>query len=277
MQIGVQGRAEAELHARLRFIRDERWSRAQKIKLLALFDNVEEIYLRPDLVAQKVPLKAGKAKLDNYSKQQWAADQAWLQNDNHHFIWIDDDVYPALLKEIDDPPIALFAIGNLSLIKEIKVAIIGSRKPTPVGKKIAQQLAFGLSELGVNVTSGMALGIDGAVHQAALDLNAPTIAVMGCGLDIIYPRRHRSMFEQIARSGLLLSEYSPGSPPTRYSFPQRNRIISGLCHGTVVIEAAARSGSLITARLAMEQNREVMVIPGSPLNLLYVGDRKSVV
>ncbi|MCL4169440.1 UNVERIFIED_CONTAM: hypothetical protein GTU68_058226 [Idotea baltica] len=137
-------------------------------------------------------------------------------------------------------------------------------------------IAGDLAKLGIVITSGMALGIDAVAHRAALDLNESTIAVMGCGLDTISPARHRALFEQIALKGLLLSEYPLGYPASRFTFPQRNRIVSGLAYGVVIVEAANRSGTLITARLAMEENREVFVVPGSPLNPQYAGSHRLV-
>ena len=276
MSIGTQGGVctDAEQRARLKLIRDTCWSRTQKYRLLKRFGCAEEVYKYPELVTQVNKAQTKQNASPRHSRSQLAQDLTWLEHGQHHLVWFDDEAYPELLREIDDPPIGLFAIGDLSVLKEIKIALIGSRKPTPVGKKITQQLSAELSKLGIVITSGMALGVDGAAHQAALDTGEKTIAVLGCGLDIIYPRRHRHMFEQIAEQGLLLSEYALGSPPTRYSFPQRNRIISGLSIGAIIIEAAKRSGSLITARLAMEQNREVMVVPGSPLNPLYEGSNQ---
>ena len=157
------------------------------------------------------------------------------------------------------------------MLGDPSVSIVGSRRPTPAGTIITQRLAGELSALGIVITSGMALGVDGIAHQAALTAGSPTIAVMGCGLDTVYPARHRSLFESISRQGLLLSEYPLGTPPDRYRFPERNRIVSGLSSGVIIVEAAERSGTRITARLAMEQGREVLVVPGSPLNPQYAG------
>ena len=143
-----------------------------------------------------------------------------------------------------------------------------------MGSKIANQLAVELSDLGVVITSGMALGIDGLAHQGALDSGNATVAVMGCGLDIVYPARNKMLFEKIQNQGVLVSEYPAGTKPSRYSFPERNRIVSGLSMGAIIVEAAEKSGTLITARLAMEQNRDVMVLPGSALSHQYRGSHQ---
>jgi len=255
----------------LRLVRDRRWSTRQKLELLAFFETPKDIYtsskerLNNAITGrlQRADSSIAQAELD--------ADQAWLDLPNHHLITLAHPWYPTLLKEIDDPPIALFAIGNIELLAEPKVAIVGSRRPTPIGAKVARAISTELAQLGIIVTSGMALGIDGLAHQAALDAAEPTIAVMGCGLDTVYPDRHREMFRRIAATGLLLSEYPLGTPPSKFTFPQRNRIVSGLSYGVVIVEAAQRSGTLITARLATEQNREVMVVPGSSVSTQYRG------
>jgi len=151
------------------------------------------------------------------------------------------------------------------------VAIVGSRRPTPIGAKVAKELANDLSRSGLTITSGMALGVDGLSHQGALDNAGSTIAVLGCGLDVVYPARHRGMYINIKQHGLLVSEYPPRTRPAKYTFPERNRIVSGLSLGVIIIEAAFKSGTLITARLAIEQNKEVMVLPGSALSQQYEG------
>ena len=255
----------------LQLIRDRRWTLGQKRQLLAQLQDVKTLFDTPaDHLAGLIAAKP-KAKVDAVKRVDIETDQRWLERPGHDLITLFDARYPALLREIHDPPIAVFVKGNLSVLQEPKVAMVGSRRPTPVGTRLCNTLSGGLAELGVVVTSGMALGIDGAAHQAALDAQANTIAVMACGLDEVYPARHRTMFKQIADQGCLLSEYPLGVAPTKYSFPQRNRIVSGLSLGVIIIEAAQRSGTLITARLAMEQNRQVMVVPGSALSSQYKG------
>ena len=179
--------------------------------------------------------------------------------------------YPAQLAALPDPPPLLFALGNTGLLHAAQVAIVGSRHPTAAGRTLAARIAGDLVRQGLVITSGLARGIDAAAHEAALAAGGRTIAVCGTGLDICYPAQHRSLFEHIVREGLVVSEFPPGTPPRAAHFPQRNRIISGLARGVVVIEAAANSGSLITARHALSQGREVFAVPGSPLNPLAAG------
>ncbi len=166
-----------------------------------------------------------------------------------------DDDYPALLRQLVDPPLALFYRGNLALAQKPAIAMVGSRRASPYALSVAAQLARELVSVGMAVVSGLALGVDAAAHQATLDASGETIAVLGTGIDIVYPSTHRRLFHNIEKCGLILTEFPPGTPPFRYNFPVRNRIISGLTLGTVIIEATGKSGSLITARTALEQNR----------------------
>lgn len=190
---------------------------------------------------------------------------AWLQaSSRHHAIPLGDERYPAELLHTEDPPLLLFALGDAQLLKHpLRVAVVGSRNPTAQGELNARQFSQALAASGACVVSGLALGVDGAAHEGALAAHGKTIAVVGTGLDRVYPSRHRDLAHRIAQEGLLLSEYPLGTPPLAPHFPQRNRILSGLCQGTLVVEAALQSGSLITARLAAEQGREVFAIPGS--------------
>lgn len=174
-----------------------------------------------------------------------------------------DSRYPSRLREIYDPPVVLFALGRLELLDTVMVAIVGSRKPTAYGQAVAERLGRDLAAAGVTVVSGMARGIDTAAHQGALAAKGATVAVFGCGLDVIYPAENRALAERIAREGLLLSEFPPGTPGHAQNFPIRNRVISGLSEGVVVVEGKQYSGSLITARLALDQNREVFAVPGN--------------
>lgn len=180
-----------------------------------------------------------------------------------HVLTVVDDDYPALLKEIPDPPLALHFRGDRALLARTSVALVGSRRASPYGVNAAQHLARQLVSAGVVVVSGMARGIDAAAHYAALDAGGTTIAVLGTGIDVVYPRSNLRLYRRIAEKGLILSELPPGTPPRPENFPVRNRLISGISHGTVIVEATSRSGSLITARMAAEQNREVFAVPGS--------------
>jgi DNA processing protein len=194
---------------------------------------------------------------------QVARDLAWAAADRNHLVCYHHSAYPGLLRQINDFPALLYVSGNLSLLREPQVAIVGSRKCTPGGTQTAFDFAAQLSLSGLVITSGMALGIDAAAHRGALHASAKTIAVTGTGLDLIYPGRNRKLAGEILQQGLIVSEFPLGTRARPLNFPQRNRIISGLSMATLVVEAAQRSGSLITARLAAEQGREVYAIPGS--------------
>ena len=195
----------------------------------------------------------------------------WCEADNNHIITCRDPAYPVLLAQLPDPPPLLYIHGDVNLLSEPQLAMVGSRNPSSSGRQTAVDFARHLASAGLVITSGLALGIDAASHQGALDANAPTIAVMGTGLDRVYPARHRDLARRIAEQGSLVSEFPLGTSPQPGNFPQRNRIISGLSLGTLVVEAAIRSGSLISARYALEQGREVFAIPGSIHNPLARG------
>ncbi len=171
--------------------------------------------------------------------------------------------YPRLLEEIFDPPLVLYARGRLDILENPCVAIVGTRRPTLYGLQMAQGIAADLAARRIGIISGLARGIDAAAHRGCLEGNGKTIAVLGCGIDVVYPREHRQLTRRILENGLLLSEFIPGTSPSPQNFPVRNRIISGLALGTIIVEAGEYSGSLITARLAMEQNREVFAMPGN--------------
>lgn len=188
---------------------------------------------------------------------------SWLATPGNHLVTLSDDDYPSQLLQIPDPPPLLYAKGHRQLLAAPSIAIVGSRNATPQGMRDAEQFAFALSEAGLTVTSGLALGIDWAAHKGGLAGRGSSIAVIGTGLDIIYPRRNKDIALQLAKDGLIISEFPLGTGPITGNFPRRNRIISGLSRGCLVIEATLKSGSLITARLAAEQGREVFAIPGS--------------
>lgn len=187
----------------------------------------------------------------------------WLAQPDNHLITLADLHYPKRLLETDQPPPVLYAKGNLQILKRPCMAIVGSRHATAQGETTAENFAESLCRAGFAVASGLALGIDGAAHRGALKADGATIAVVGTGLDIVYPAKHKALAHQIAQHGLLLSEYALGTPSISYNFPRRNRIISGLSEGCLVVEANVDSGSLITAKLAIEQGREVFAVPGS--------------
>ncbi|MBL4672660.1 MAG: DNA-protecting protein DprA [Arenicella sp.] len=255
-------------------IRDRRWSTAQKRQLIGYFKCPELVLAAPDAQIRTIISGRQRNSTSKVQKFMLDADLHWLTQDSHYLVPITDQRYPAILRQLLDAPLALFGIGDIALLNEPQVAIVGSRKPTPIGDKITRSISRDLASLGVVVTSGMALGIDGIAHQAALGAGGSSIAVLGNGLDTIYPSRHKVLFEQLSVHGLLVFEYPLGVKPARHTFPQRNRIVSGLSHGVVIVEAAERSGTLITARLAMEQNRDVMVVPGSALSSQYRGSHQ---
>lgn len=200
------------------------------------------------------------------------SDLDWLNlSEKHHIITIHCDSYPSMLKQISDPPAILYVHGDLSLLKDPQIAIVGSRNPTQSGMTASYDFSHYLGKTGLCITSGLALGVDGAAHKGALEVNAPTIAVIATGIDRVYPAKHRELAHKIVENGVIVSEFPIGTQPHSGNFPRRNRIISGLSYGTLVVEAALRSGSLITARLASEQNREVFAMPGSIHNPLARG------
>jgi len=197
-------------------------------------------------------------------REQQAAVQRWLAGgDDRHLLTLGDAAYPRALLESPDPPLLLYVQGELGALGAASLAVVGSRKPTAQGLDHARRFAQAFAEAGLVVVSGLALGIDGAAHEGALAAGGRTIAVLGTGIDRVYPQRHLALGARIAAQGALLSEFVPGTPPLAENFPQRNRIIAGLSLGTLVVEAALRSGSLITARLANEAGREVFALPGS--------------
>ncbi len=187
----------------------------------------------------------------------------WLQDPVNHLITLADSDYPRALLEIPDPPPLIFAKGQLKWLNTPSIAVVGSRNASTQGEKNAEDFSQALSQHGFTIVSGMALGIDGAAHRGALKASSATIAVVGTGLDIVYPARHRDLAHQIAERGIIISEFPLGTPSLAQNFPRRNRLISGLSLGCLVVEANIQSGSLITARLAAEQGREVFAIPGS--------------
>lgn len=198
--------------------------------------------------------------------EDWAAAQlARAEQLGVRFITLQDEAYPPLLRHIPDPPAYLFVLGDAELLHCPGVAIVGSRRCSPYGRDVARRFGRDLAARGLTVVSGLALGIDGAAHEGALE-TGQTIAVLGCGVDRVYPVSHRSLYERVAQKGAIVSELPLGARPEAGSFPRRNRIISGLSLGVIVAEASERSGALITARCAAEQNREVFAIPGEISN-----------
>jgi DNA processing protein len=208
-----------------------------------------------DALAQRILAGDGAAAVD--------AALAWASAPGHSIVTLADAAYPQQLLEIPDPPALLYVIGDERLIGRRGLAIVGSRNATPQGATDAERFARAFSLAGLTIASGLALGIDAAAHRGGLDGPGSTVAVLGCGVDVLYPQRNAGLYRAVAERGALVSEFPLGSPPVAGNFPRRNRLISGLARGVLVVEAALASGSLITARLAAEQGREVFAMPGS--------------
>lgn len=249
-------------------------------QLLAAFGLPDRIYQQSaaalgEVVSarQAAALLQSPAELPSALEVTWA----WLHQDpeRHHVLTLGDPAYPQSLLNMEDPPLLLYGMGAAEMWQQNllatccahSVAVVGSRNPTAQGVANARQFSQALAQAGLTVVSGLALGVDGAAHEGALDGATPgqlaTIAVVGTGLDRVYPKQHFDLAHRIAQRGVLLSEYALGTPPLSANFPKRNRIIAGLARGTLVVEAALQSGSLITARLASEQGKDVFAIPGS--------------
>ena len=237
-------------------------------RLLAAFGLPDQVFAQSQSALRQVVTPAQSLALLT-PPASWSAQchltRAWLaEAEGRSIVTLADAAYPRVLLEMSDPPLLLYLQGRTDLLAHPQcLAVVGSRNPTPQGELTAHDMSRALAAAGVCIVSGMALGVDGAAHSGALDAAGATIAVVGTGLDRVYPRRHLALAHRIAQSGLLVSEFALGSSPAPANFPKRNRIIAGLSQGTLVVEAALASGSLITARLAAEMGREVFAIPGS--------------
>jgi DNA processing protein len=251
-----------------------RWLQVQQIlsltpatfrRLLALCDTPESLlHMSSDLQFRFGISAANRQQLEKQlAMPHHGGVDDELSRANAEVMCLHDDDYPALLKEIHDPPPILYFRGRRELLSQLSFAVVGSRRPSRMGRSDAHAFASALGQAGFTTVSGMALGVDAGAHIGALTTPSSTIAVLGTGVDQCYPRSNAALYQQIGLEGLLLSEFPLGSPPLRHQFPRRNRIISGLSLGVLVVEAAIHSGSLITARQALEQNREVFAIPGS--------------
>ena len=237
-------------------------------RLLAAFGLPDQVFAQSQSALRQVVTLAQSLALLT-PPASWSAQchltRAWLaEAEGRSIVTLADAAYPRVLLEMSDPPLLLYLQGRTDLLSHPQcLAVVGSRNPTPQGELTAHDMSRALAAAGVCIVSGMALGVDGAAHSGALDAAGATIAVVGTGLDRVYPRRHLALAHRIAQTGLLVSEFALGSSPAPANFPKRNRIIAGLSQGTLVVEAALASGSLITARLAAEMGREVFAIPGS--------------
>lgn len=258
-----------ELEAWLRLVETPDIGRETARKLLAAFGSPEKVFEAGASALQQVLGSEGAQALSQPASNfaaLLARSLEWLHAESaalRDVVTLGDARYPRSLLETADPPLLLYVHGRVELLNRPSIAIVGSRNATPQGIDNARAFAAHLSRAGYAVVSGLALGIDGAAHEGALSGEAGTLAVVGTGLDRVYPRGHLGLARRIAEHGVLVSEFALGTPPLAANFPRRNRVIAGLARGTLVVEAALQSGSLITARLAAEAGREVFAIPGS--------------
>jgi len=256
--------ADSSLRHWLALVRAPGIGPATALRLLERFGDAEPLFAAGPLEWAAAGLPA--ALHESLRCPDWDGverDVRWLEQEGRHLVTWSDARYPPLLREIVQAPVALFCHGDPQLLARHQLAIVGARSVTRQGAETAEGFAAELTRCGLLVTSGLALGVDGAAHRGALAAGGATVAVCGTGLDRVFPARHRELAHEIAERGVLVSEFPMGTPPIADNFPRRNRIISGLALGVLVVEAAPRSGSLITARLASEQGREVFAIPGS--------------
>ena len=238
-------------------------------RLLDQFGDVETVFHQAK-EAEKISHHTRSALLAP-DWQQIEQDLRWFSQQDRHIITLNDERYPELLKQISDPPSLLFVQGDANLLSQWQIALVGSRNPSSSGRKAAFEFSRYLTQRGLIITSGLAMGIDAAAHQGALAAQGKTIAIIGTGLDRVYPAKNRELARDIVENGAIVSEFALGTSPRAENFPRRNRVISGLSLGSLVVEAALKSGSLITARMALEQGREVFAIPGSIHNPLVRG------
>ncbi len=243
-------------------------------KLINVFGCPQAVWLASERELQAVPgitrpvvadLLAKRNRLDP-DKEIQRLKRAGIKT-----VFVDDSAYPPRLKQIFDPPKALYVRGNIEVLQSPMFSVVGARKATYYGLTVAERIAFELAEAGLCVVSGMARGIDTAAHKGALRAVKPTVAVLGCGVDVVYPPENKKIMAEIIEKGAVISEFPPGTSPAAGNFPQRNRLISGLSAGVLVVEAAEKSGSLITADFALEQGRDVFAVPGQVTNKLNKG------
>ena len=262
----------ADLHAWLRLALTQGMGGEPLRKLLSAFGGPEEVLAASrSALTRVISSKLAEAILDGELFGDPAAVEQWLADPANHVVTLADAEYPQALLQTPDPPPLIYAKGRLDLLNHPCIAIVGSRNATAQGNATAESFATALANAGLAIVSGMALGIDAAAHRGGLLGAASTIAVVGTGLDKVYPARNRELAHAIAQKGVIISEFVLGTPPLAANFPRRNRIIAGMSRGTLVVEAALSSGSLITARLANEMGKDVFAIPGSIHSTLSKG------
>ena len=255
----------------------EHVSDRMKVELVRRFQDPEEIYFaNSDSFRQVEGLRAeGVASLLDKNLQPAQKILRDCQRENLGILTFQDAAYPARLKNIPDPPVVLYYKGKLPDFDSYPaIGVVGTRKASAYGMNVAKKMGYQIARCGGIVVSGMAYGIDGMATQGALMADMPTVGVLGCGADIVYPRSNRKLFEDMQQYGCLLSEFVPGTPPAGFNFPRRNRIISGLSCGVLVVEAPEKSGALITAQAALDQGRDVFVVPGNIDVDTFVGSNR---
>ena len=242
-------------------------SDSSKIKLIEQYNNEENIYNNIDnIVKEKLLYKNFFMQLSVKNNIEEEKLKEYLFKKNINYVTYSSSLYPEKLKYITNPPYVIFYKGDISLLDYNMVAIVGSRKNTSYGEQVTKFITSELYNISYGVISGVAAGIDSIAHREILSMGGKTIGVLGCGIDIIYPRFNRYLYDKISEKGLLISEFLPGTKPMAYNFPRRNRIISALSNGVIVIEASSKSGSLITVDYALNQSKDVMVVPGPIFN-----------
>ena len=255
-------------------------TRIKKVKpsflyiLLTKYKNLENLWkkTKKELITDGVDKKIAEEITNNEYKKDLNKDICYMKENNIDIITILNEKYPKKLKQIYDPPIAFYLKGNKEILNDTSIAIIGSRLCSDYGKYVAEKLACQLSKNKITIISGLAKGIDAKAHNGAIRANNTTIAVVGCGLDTVYPKENEKLYDKIIKSnGAIISEYPIGTKPLSENFPARNRIISGLSDGVIVVEATNRSGALITVDFALEQGKEIYVVPGSITSVQSLG------
>ena len=242
-------------------------SNQTKIELIKKYNNEENIYNNIDSIDNCYIYKGGEyERLKSTTISQGTALFQYINKNNINYVTINSEYYPERLKEIDDAPYVLFYKGDVSLLNYNMVAIVGSRKNSTYGEVVTRQIVGELRNMDYGVVSGVAYGIDAIAHKECLSRGIKTIGVLGCGIDIIYPRANKLVYNEIEKNGLLISEFLPNTKPMPYNFPRRNRIITALSRGVIVIEATVKSGSLITVNYALQYGRDVMAVPGPVSN-----------
>lgn len=243
-------------------------SEESKVKLIEKYNNEENIYNNIDNIINENEInRFFISRLKHRNTIEEEAFEEYLHKNGIKYVTLASELYPQKLKSINNPPYVLFYKGDLSLVNYKMVAVVGSRKNTIYGEQVAKFIANELFDISYGVVSGVAAGIDSVMHRQILSRGGKTIGILGCGIDVVYPRFNKKLYDQIVSEGLLMSEFLPGTKPLSYNFPKRNRIISGFSDkGVIVVEASRKSGSLITANYALDEGKDVLAVPGPIFN-----------